>query len=248
VVGGGCGDFDGQTLNGHAYGLGGLPCQNTFRSTAGSLSTEWLMYTKVDWNRTNNDKWSMRMKNDHGLQPTYTDFLTPAFNATSIQPAWEGQLTNTHIFNNNIVNQFIGSVFWYGAIFQQANASLARQTFPFAVQDFTGAIGNISAGNLVVIGGEQQSFPQGRNVTQYQLVDDVSINKGNHGLKFASTSVGMTSQTQAVACELPPGREFSQKPTSRWASSTSSVSDFPIPWKIASIRTASVSTARTNGA
>ncbi|HXM20434.1 MAG TPA: carboxypeptidase regulatory-like domain-containing protein [Terriglobales bacterium] len=184
VVGGGCGDFDGQTLNGHVYGLGGLPCQNTFRSTAGSLSTEWLMYTKVDWNRTNNDKWSIRMKNDHGLQPTYTDFLTPAFNATSIQPAWEGQLTNTHIFNNNIVNQFIGSVFWYGAIFQQSNASLAQQTFPFAVQDFTGGIGNISAGNLVVIGGEQASFPQGRNVTQYQLVDDVSINKGNHGLKF----------------------------------------------------------------
>ena len=184
VVGGGCGDFDGQTLNGHTYGAAGLPCQNTFRSTAGALSTEWLMYTKVDWVHTNNDKWSIRMKNDHGFQPTYIDFLSPNFNAVSNQPQWEGQLTNTHIINNNIVNQFIGSVFWYSAIFSQSNAALAQQTFPFGIQDFTGAIGNISAGNLVAGGGEQYNFPQGRNVTQYQLVDDVSINKGNHGLKF----------------------------------------------------------------
>jgi len=140
------------------------------------------MYTKVDWIHTNNDKWSMRMKNDHGLQPTYIDFLTPNFNAVSIQPQWEGQLTNTRIINNNIVNQFIGSVFWYSAIFKQANAALAAQTLPYAIYSFDAPFGNPNT--AVMAGGNQNLFPQGRNVTQYQLVDDVSINKGNHGLKF----------------------------------------------------------------
>jgi len=182
VAGGGCGDFAGP-LGANTYGAGASPCGRTFRSTVGALSTEWLMYTKVDWVHTNNDKWSIRMKNDHGLQPTYIDFLSPAFDATSIQPQWEGQITNTHIISNSIVNQFIGSVFWYGAIFQQANAALAKQTLPMAIYDLSGTFGSV-AGTNVLAGGEQNVFPQGRNVTQYQLVDDVSINKGNHGLKF----------------------------------------------------------------
>ena len=140
------------------------------------------MYAKVDWVHSNNDKWSMRMKNDHGIQPTYIDFLTPAFNAVSIQPQWEGQLTNTRIISTNVVNQFLGSVYWYGAIFQQSNATLAKSTLPYALYDFDSPFGNPNTG--VMAGGEQNVFPQGRNVTQYQLVDDVSVNKGNHGLKF----------------------------------------------------------------
>jgi hypothetical protein len=166
-------------------GPGGTPCAASFRSTVGALSTEWLMYAKVDWNRTNSDKWSMRMKNDHGLQPTYIDFLTPAFDATSIQPAWEGQLTNTRIFSSRVVNQFIASVFWYGAIFKQANAGLAASTLPYAMYDFDSPFGNPNT--TVMAGGEQNAFPQGRNVTQYQLVDDVTIDKGNHSIKFGGT-------------------------------------------------------------
>ncbi len=178
----GCGDLEGATIGAHTYGTGGSPCVRAYRSTVGALSTEWLMYTKVDWAHTNNDRWSIRMKNDHGLQPTYTDYLTPAFNATSVQPAWEGQLSNTHTLSANLVNQFIGSVFWYSAIFQQTNAALSASTLPYAIYDFTGNWGNLGTGTL--LGGEQNAFPQGRNVTQYQLVDDVSLVKGNHNLKF----------------------------------------------------------------
>ena len=34
------------------------------------------------------------------------------------------------------------------------------------------------------MGGEVYRYPSGRNVAQYQLVDDVSWTKGKHGLKF----------------------------------------------------------------
>lgn len=163
-------------------GPGGAPCAASYRSTVGALSTEWLMYAKVDWNHSSNDRWSIRMKNDHGIQPTYIDFLTPAFNATSVQPAWEGQLSNTHTISANVINQFIGSVFWYSAIFRQSNATLAAATLPYAIYDFDSPFGNPNTG--VMAGGEQNVFPQGRNVTQYQLVDDISITKGSHGIKF----------------------------------------------------------------
>lgn len=176
------GGLDGETLNGNTYGTGGLPCTRAYRSTVGALSTEWLIFGKVDWVHTNNDKWSIRMKHDQGVQPTYTDFLTPALNATSVQPAWEGQLSNTHVISTNVVNQFIGSVFWYSAIFKQPNALLSAATMPYSIYDFTSTWGNLAAGTFV--GGEQNVFPQGRNVTQYQLVDDLSVTKGNHGLKF----------------------------------------------------------------
>jgi Carboxypeptidase regulatory-like domain len=166
-----------------APGTGGTPCANTFRSTVGALSTEWLVYGKADWVRSSTDRWSMRVKTDHGLQPTFTDFINPAvFNATSTQPQWEGQVTNTRTLTPNVLNQFIGSVSWYSAIFRQTNAALAQSTFPYRLQDATGTFGNPNT--IDFMGGEQAVFPQGRNVTQYQLVDDVSVTKGNHGLKF----------------------------------------------------------------
>ncbi|HXY07285.1 MAG TPA: TonB-dependent receptor [Terriglobales bacterium] len=189
-------------------GNGGTPCANVFQSTVGALSTEWLIYGKVDWVHTNNDRWSMRVKTDHGFQPTYIDFLTPNFNAVSNQPAWEGQITNTHTFNPDLLNQFIGSVFWYSAIFKQANAALAQQTLPYAIYDFDSPFGNPNT--AVMAGGEQNVFPQGRNVTQYQFVDDVSWTKGKHGLKFGGNfrRDDITDATFGVRT-IPRARVFS---------------------------------------
>ena len=40
--------------------------------------------------------------------------------------------------------------------------------------------------NLTSVGGGIYDFPQGRNVTQYQFVDDFSYTKGAHSLKFGA--------------------------------------------------------------
>ena len=56
-------------------------------------------------------------KFDRGVQPTYTDVINPAFNTDSTQPQNEGQLNYTHVFSPTIVNNFIGSVLYYSAIF-----------------------------------------------------------------------------------------------------------------------------------
>jgi len=185
---GGCGDFAGQSFPGSPNTIWGpvesgqTPCAVTFRSNVGQLSTEWLMYAKVDWIHSNSDKWSLRFKTDHGLQPTFTDAINPLFNATSNQPQYEGQLSNTHVFSANVINQFILSGSWYSAFFKNPTASQATALFPYAIYDFDSPFGTPS--NAVMIGGENNVFPQGRNVTQYQIVDDVTWTRGNHSLKF----------------------------------------------------------------
>ena len=78
----------------------------------------------------------------HGVQATYTDPFNAAFNATSNQPQYEGQLTETHIFSPNVVNNFIASGSWYSAMFVMPHAAQAKALFPFAIQSFDAPFGN----------------------------------------------------------------------------------------------------------
>jgi hypothetical protein len=155
---------------------GGKPCLSQFRSNVGALSKEWLLSGRVDYNLGANDKIYFRAKEDHGLQPTNIDPINPVFNATSNQPQYEGQMNETHSFTSNLVNQFILSGSWYSAIFKNPDTAAARNAYPGELisLDFP----------LTTLGGADISFPQGRNVTQYQVVDDVSWTKGNHTFKF----------------------------------------------------------------
>ncbi len=166
-TGTGCGDFT---------GLGAAPCALQFRSTAGNLTHEWLLTARVDQNIGNSDRLFGHFRSDHGLQATYTDPINKAFNAQSNQPQYEGQLTESHTFGNNAVNQFILSGSWYSAIFQPQNLSSALALMPIRL-GFTGSA-------LYSLGRDLNFWPQGRNVTQYGVVDDYSMQKGNHSMKF----------------------------------------------------------------
>jgi outer membrane receptor protein involved in Fe transport len=182
---GGCGDFSGQTLNGHLYGTGGAACTQTFRSSVINLNKEWLQAIRVDYEVSNKDHISGRFWMDRGTQPTFTDPINPAFNSQSVQPQETGQLTETHSFSPNLVNQLIIATSYYSAVFGPKNLAATTAVFPTTIGEAVG--GNNCAlrnGNLSCIGGEVYRYPQGRNVTQYQFVDDVSWTKGDHGLKF----------------------------------------------------------------
>ena len=113
-------------------------------------------------------------KAGHGTQPTSVDFINTAFSADSYQPQYNGQGQWTHAFSPNATNQFVYAGSYYRAIFTQNDPQL----FPFAV---------IPVGyTLTQVGGAVYNFPQGRNVTQYQFVDDFSYTKGAHDLKFGA--------------------------------------------------------------
>jgi Carboxypeptidase regulatory-like domain/TonB-dependent Receptor Plug Domain len=161
---------------------GGQPCAQWYRSTVGALSPEWILAGKVDVNFNDANHASIRYRMDRGTQATYTDPISPVFNATSSQPEYEGQINWNHVFSPAKTNQLIISGLWYSAIFGP-EATKAQSTFNGALYNFDSS-GWGSNSTFSLLGGENNVFPQGRNVSQAQVVDDFSWTKGNHALKF----------------------------------------------------------------
>jgi len=160
---------------------GGAPCALQFQSSISNLTDEWLLTTRIDQNIGDNDRAFIHFRTDHGLQATYADPLTTVLNAQSTQPQYEGQFQENHTFGANSVNQFIAAGSWYSAIFGPPNITNAISTMPYSLS-FAGGAPN---GFFYSPGGAfYPTWPQGRNVTQYQLEDDFSWQKGSHALKF----------------------------------------------------------------
>ena len=177
----GCGDLTPQTTGPLAgYGTT-LPCAVNLRTTVGQPSKEWILSARTDFNLSTSDKFFVRYRMDRGLQPTTTDAISPAFNAVSDQPQYEGQLNYTRTINPTTINQFIASGSWYRAIFDLTDRAKAIQTFPYALIENTGA-GWYSGGGSGLF-GPSSAFPQGRVVTQYQFTDDLSMTRGIHEFK-----------------------------------------------------------------
>jgi Carboxypeptidase regulatory-like domain len=153
----------------------GTPCALTFRSNIGNATHENLQAGRFDWNITNNDRFFVRVEHDLGLQASWTDPVSAAFNADSNQPQWQGQANETHAFANGAVNQLIFSGSWYSSIFNWSNQTAALASFPQNLAFGSGA--------LTDLGGLNDLWPSGRNVTQLQFSDDYSKPLGAHTLK-----------------------------------------------------------------
>ena len=149
---------------------------DTYFAKNAALLSEYLITARVDLKISSKDNFYIHYKEDHGIQPTYTDLIDPRFTAASVQPAWEGQLNETHTFSPNLVNQLVVTGNYYSAPFQNSNNyfSFAPSTIAF----ITGDLGNTT------YGGENYAFPQGRRVAGYQVIDDVSYVRGRNTLRL----------------------------------------------------------------
>ena len=116
-------------------------------------------------------------RNDEGTQPTTIDPISPNFDALSQQPSWDAQFGETHIFGPHATNEFVASLSHYQAQFLQ-NDQTVLSTLPYGIA--------MSGLNLSSIDSEIADFPQGRNITQWQLIDNYTVNKGRHTLKSVS--------------------------------------------------------------
>jgi hypothetical protein len=165
---------------GYTVDAAGDPCSLQFRSTAGDHTHEWIISGRYDENLTNSDRAFIHFRMDQGLQATYTDPLSSAFNIESKQPQYEGQLNLNHTFGSNAVNQFIVAGSYYRAIFTVPSETAATAAFPFSL--------NFAGNTFYPIGGPAPVFTDsnqnGRNVTQYQISDDYSRHFRNQDLKF----------------------------------------------------------------
>ncbi len=166
VTGGGCEDF---TFAGN--------CFQQYGATPALPGTEYIISGRIDYNMSDRDHLFWRVRMDHGTQATYADPINSAFDAASYQPAYDGQGQWTHVFSPNATNNFIYAGSYYRAIFTQTDG--ANSVFPTQVL-LAPTLGYTN------MGGNLALFPQGRNVTQYQFVDDYSWTKGAHSLKFGA--------------------------------------------------------------
>ncbi len=158
-------------------GDGGLNCTNTFANTVGNFTHEYLTSGRFDFNVTNSDKLFVRLQEDIGTQATATDALNPIFNSTSYQPEYQGQISWNRVFGAKAANNLLFTSQYYRAIFGPANLQQTLTAFPTTVL--------FNDGSLTTVGGIDFNWPQGRNVTGYQIVDDYSYSlNSKHTLKL----------------------------------------------------------------
>src|SRR5258707_6724587 len=173
LTGGGCSNV--TTLAGVAFGAAN-PCANVLQGGTSQATNDYLIVGRYDQNIGTNDRLFVRVQHEGGIQATYTDPLSPAFDAHSTQPEWQSQLSETHTFGNNKVNNFIASLQWYSALFTMVNQAAEFQTLPQTVL--------LGDNSLFPLNNDGTAFPQGRNVTQYGIVVDFSWSRGRHSLRF----------------------------------------------------------------
>ncbi len=166
----------------------GVPCALQFRSTPPDINKEYLWSARVDHHFSDKDTGYIRVLRDNGFQPTFASPYGPTFNEQSNQPQMQGQVSETHVFGPNSVNQFNASVLFYAAVFVPSDPSGALSALP----TFVGFSGN----SLSPVGawGEPPFppgffFPQGRRVFQYQASDDFSKVAGKHTFRVGFTWV-----------------------------------------------------------
>ena len=161
----------------------GSPCAQSFTATPTSSAKEWIIAFRIDYTLSSKDTVFFRYKLDHGVQPSYIDPISPNFDANSNQPDYDGQLVWSHVFSPSLTNSFTASGSHYVAQFAQ-NYALASSTFPSTIT-FGGQV-PFTTGTTSFAGffNPIYDFPQGRNITQYQFIDDLSWNKGKNAWKF----------------------------------------------------------------
>jgi Carboxypeptidase regulatory-like domain len=173
LAGGGCSNV--TTLAGVAFGAAN-PCATQLQGGTSQATNDYLIVGRYDQILGNNDKLFVRVQHESGQQATYTDPLSAAFDAHSAQPEWQSQVSETHTFGANKVNNFIASLQWYSALFTMVNQTAEFQTLPQTIL--------LGDGSLFPLNNEGTAFPQGRDVTQYGIVDDFSWTRGRHGFRF----------------------------------------------------------------
>jgi hypothetical protein len=160
----------------------GSGCANKRTQSLNNSDSENLMVLKIDHTIDANDSVWYRFQQDTGLQAAYTDPINPIFNSYSPQPQRTLVAGYTHLFTPTLVNQFNPGASWYSSLFLPNNYSQVLATFPIVLA------GGSSNAPFTTIGGNDQTYTQGRKVTQWQINDNLIWTRGRHSFKFGENS------------------------------------------------------------
>jgi hypothetical protein len=177
-------------------------CIQSYQASPALPASEWLLIGRFDQNFGNKDRAFFRFDIDRGTQATYADPIDPsAFSAASFQPEYNNALNWTHAFSGAATNQFVAAVSYYRATFIE-NTNGPTSPFPYSLYlEADVPVNGLNAANV--------SFPQGRNVTQYQFLDDFAKTIGRHAFKvganFRRYDITNYDASEFVTPEVVPG-------------------------------------------
>ncbi len=180
-LGCGSGTFTGTATTGGVFGVN-VPCAVALGTNNTELNTENYLTVRADYNVSNNHKLFFRFNRDWGVQATGTSPINPLFNAVSVQPQYQGGIGYTAVLTPTLVNNFVGSVIWYSALFGVQDFAATTKAMPEAIAL---ADGGANGGGFPTVGASvyPNGFPVGRNIGHIQFNDDLAWTKGAHTIK-----------------------------------------------------------------
>jgi hypothetical protein len=158
-------------------GTNGDGCASQRQASLNNSDREDLIVAKIDQTFSTKDSVWYRFQQDTGLQAAYTDPVNAIFNAYSPQPQRTLVVGYTHVFTDRLVNQFNPGASWYSSIFEPNNYAQVQESFPIVLMAGSSSV------PFTTVGGNDQTYPQGRKVTQWQINDNLTWTVGKHTLK-----------------------------------------------------------------
>ncbi|MGC2398529.1 MAG: TonB-dependent receptor [Acidobacteriaceae bacterium] len=160
----------------------GSGCANQRQESLNNSDSENLIVVKIDQTiNPSNSVW-YRFQQDTGLQAAYTDPINPIFNGYSPQPQRTLVMGYTHVFSPTLVNQFNPGASWYASVFEPNHYAEVLAAFPIVLA------GGTNNTPFTTVGGNNNTYPQGRKVTQWQMNDNLVWTRTKHTFKFGINS------------------------------------------------------------
>jgi len=171
--------FNAQLAAGQKPGDANLLPNDTGCATSGvftgtNLTWENKLVTRVDWDPNQANSFWFNYSNDRGLQATGLSPINPVFNEDSFQPEWSTAADWTRVLSPSVVNDLTLSAGWYRAPFVYQNEAAEQAAAPVSLSNPGGTFNTLGS----------TSTPQGRDVTNWAIIDNLNITHGAHQLRF----------------------------------------------------------------
>jgi hypothetical protein len=205
--------------------LNGSGCANKRTQSLNNIDTENLIVVKIDHTFNPNDSVWSRFQQDTGLQAAYTDAINPIFNSYSPQPQRTLVLGYTHVFSSTLVNQFNPGASWYSSLFLPNNYSQVLENFPIVLA------GGSSNAPFTTLGGNNQTYTQGRKVTQWQINDNLIWTHRRHSIKFGENSRRLDISDYDLGEGVVPSVIYNDLAQFTYGAASTATAAFPITQK-----------------
>jgi hypothetical protein len=203
----------------------GSGCANKRTQSLNNIDSENLIVAKIDQTlNANNSVW-YRFQQDTGLQAAYTDAINSIFNSYSPQPQRTLVLGYTHLFTPTLVNQFNPGASWYSSLFLPNDYPQVLQRFPIVLA------GGSSNAPFTTLGGNNQTYTQGRKVTQWQINDNLIWTHLRHSFKFGENSRRLDISDYDLGEGVVPSVVYNDLAQFTYGAASTATAGFPVTQK-----------------